>query len=344
MGSRPLEEWQYRFCGPNVDYAGVCTGRSARGPVRRCQNRRMRQEPSAADAELIQRLRDEHATNSSARFEVSPTKLERWRAHGLLPRVKVEHPGFGGTRVPSHPEEVVDAARLLGRTSRRGRPWQLTAELLFNAGFPLSDAALRGTATYLMRAETAGMERAWAAATAEAPPTRGAAARGAEIGQRAAEKLPRFLKLAVRNEIVLAHGSTTSRAAIEEYAERALTWRMVDFSMPVHERMKLTKKEQNLARHGVEEPMFGLGGLGVLPLPSERTMIAETLTWAEAQIYRTFAALRIHENPALEGLGLFTVMTWIVASERLNTPPHDLTIAVAGPHLEQVKAMLSGPV
>ena len=72
-------------------------------------------------------------------------------------------------RVPTHSEEVVDAARRLGRISRRGKPWQLTAEVLFNAGSPLSDVALRETTKYLMRAEQAGMARAWAAA-AEAPP------------------------------------------------------------------------------------------------------------------------------------------------------------------------------
>jgi hypothetical protein len=213
---------------------------------------------------------------------------------------------------------------------------------LFNANIPLSDAALRGTALYLMRAEAASMQRAWVAATAEAPPTRGAAARGAEIGQRAAEKLPRILKAAVKNEMVLAHGSTASRAEIEEHCERALTWRMVDFAMPAHERTRLTNKERNLARHGIEESMLGLGGPGVLPLPSERAMIAETLTWAEAEVYRSFAALRIQENPALKKLGLFTVMTWIVASERVNTPPHDLTIAVADSHLAEVKGMLRG--
>ena len=318
-----------------------CVGSHEWGYNVECQNRCMRQKPSAADIELIDELLSAPMADEASALELSAAKLERWRYLGLIPRVKVERTQFGGTHVPPHSAEVVEAVRLLAQTSRRGRPWQLTAERLFNAGFPLTDRALQGTASYLMRAEVVSMKRAWAAAEAEAPRTRGAAARGAEIGQRAVEKLPRFLKTAVRNEMMLVHGAGADRVDIDEVAERALIWRMVDFAMKPDERKKLTKRETNLARHGVEDPMLGLGGLGLLPLPSERAGIAETLTWAEVAVYRTFGQLRIGENAALERLGLFTVTTWVVASERVNTPPHDPTTVVSTSHLAEVARMLT---
>lgn len=87
----------------------------------------------------MRRVQDEHGE-----VTVSAAQLERWRQRGLLPKVEVLREGIGGTAVPPHSEQVLRAAALLGGALRKVRPWQRKAELLFNDGFELSDAAVQG--------------------------------------------------------------------------------------------------------------------------------------------------------------------------------------------------------
>jgi hypothetical protein len=70
---------------------------------------------------------------------------------------------------------------------------------------------------------------------------------------------------------------------------------MVDLVEPE----RLGEAHRNLARHGVEEPMWPIEGEGAYPLPSERLIVARSLTWTEAELYRHFARIRIADNPAL---------------------------------------------
>ncbi len=46
--------------------------------------------------------------------------------------------------------------------------------------------------------------------------------------------------------------------------------------------------------------MWPIWGEGAYPLPSERLVVAQTLTWTEAEFYRRFARQRIAENHALD--------------------------------------------
>lgn len=55
-------------------------------------------------------------------------------------------------------------------------------------------------------------------------------------------------------------------------------------------------------------------------------MCAQTLTWAEANVYRQTAALRRDETQWLEELSLFTLMTWIVTATRMNENPTRLDL------------------
>lgn len=294
----------------------------------------MRTDPSAADLELLSGVREGYGVG------VSATQLERWRSRGLLPRVRVVRERFGGTTVPPHSEEVLRAAALLGSISRRGRAWQLDAERLFNEGHPLTQEALRETAAYLVRVENGKMRTAWEAAKTRAAPADDPDEEAAEIGELAAALLPNSMKRAVQKEIELAHPECGSKDDLREYADRALTWRMVDLVEP--ERLEQTHK--NLARHGVEEPMWPIGGEGAYPLPSERLVVAQSLTWMEAELYRPFARLRIAENSALvkKEFGLLSVTIWIVAAERLKTRPYHLKLPLPQSQLDLAAAFLSG--
>jgi hypothetical protein len=273
--------------------------------ARVCQDRPVRSKPSDADLELIARLHDERD------IEVSHSQLERWRTRGLLPRAQVVRERFGGTRVQPHDGETFEAASCLGVVSRRSRPWQWDAMVLFNEGFDISPKALRETATFLLDVQTRTMRKAWARAEREAPPSNHPDEEAAEIGERAASLLPRTARRLVRDEVAMAHPGATERQ-IREFADRALTWRMVDLAMPA----RLNETHRNLARHGVEEPMPVLSDVGVFPLPSERLVVAQTISWAEAELYRQFAFLRLEEDPRLEAQGAFTIMTWIVTAEQ----------------------------
>lgn len=70
---------------------------------------------SAADAELIGRLRDRGV-------EVSTPQLERWRTAGVLPRNERRGLGRGSGSVSHVPAESVVVAEALARATRRGRP------------------------------------------------------------------------------------------------------------------------------------------------------------------------------------------------------------------------------
>ena len=294
------------------------------------QDCQVRSEPSDADLELIAHLAAE------ADISVSPTQLERWRTRGLLPRARVVRDGFGGTRVLTHNDEVLEAAALLGQVSRRSSPWQYCALVLFDEGFSLSPEALRETATFLIQLQLKPMRKAWARAEREASPSDDPDEELAEIGERAAALLPRTVWKFVRDEVALAHSHATA-SEVREYLDRAMTWRLVDLNVPG----RMTDAQRNLARHGIEEPMPVLGGPGVFPLPSERLAVAKTLSWAEADTYREFAYLRLEDNPDLAALGgPFVLMTWYVAAERRNAQPDALDVPLSQDHLEQDRLLL----
>lgn len=318
----------------------------------------MRTALSAADLDLIRRVREDHGG-----VEVSAAQLERWRYRGLLPRVQVVRARFGGTTVPRHAEEVVHAAALLGRISRSGRPWQRAAERLFNDGYSVTPKALTEAAAYLVSEENEKMREAWEAAKAEVPLEGDPHDDAGMVGEAAAKRIdslrrhlsPKRLRNSnrressiervVRREIELAHKNRNlSEGELQDYVGNALTWRMVDLVEPG----VLSEEHRNLARHGIAEPMkpigqaleaFG-GAAGGYPLPSERLVAARSLTVAEAELYRRFAQWRIDENPALGGedFGLLWVTTWIVAFERLKTPPHKLDLPLPQSQLDRAAA------
>lgn len=291
----------------------------------------MRSSPSHADRELIARV--------AAEFDVkvTPTQLERWRARGMLPRARIARDRFGGSQVLPHDEEVLKAAALLGQVSRRSRPWQYCAMELFDADFSLSPEALRQSAIFLIEQSLAPMRKAWARAEHEASPSDDPDEELAEIGERAAALLPRTVWKTVRDEVALAHGHATA-AQVRESLDRAMTWRMVDLNVPG----RMTATQRNLARHGVEEPMPVLGGLGVFPLPSERLVVARTLSWAEAEIAREFAYLDLEDNSSMATLvGPFVLTTWTVTARRRNVQPEALDTPLSQEDLEGWREFLN---
>ncbi len=272
----------------------------------------MRSQPSGADLELISLVMDETGAH------VTPTQLERWRMRGLLPRAHVVREGFGGSRVPTHADDVAGAVALLAQISRRSRPWQYSAIELFDAGFSLSTEAVRETATFAVNRSVRPMTKAWARAELEAVPAEDPDEELGEIGERAAALLPRAVWKSVQLETQLAHPHATA-GQLREYVDRAMTWRLVDLNVPG----RMTDKQRNLARHGSVDPMPVLGATGVLPLPSERLQVARTLSWAEAETYRETARLSLEDNPHAD-LSTFVVMTWIVTAARRNERPDAL--------------------
>lgn len=312
----------------------------------------MRTAPSAADRELIRRVRREHGG-----VTVSSSQLERWRHLGLLPRVQVARDGFGGTTVLPHPDEVVSATGHLARLSRRGRPWQRNAESLFNAGYRLEQQALGQAAAYLVSHEHMRMQAAWADAQARVPREDDIVDHAGLVGEAAARRVeslrralsPRrmhnqnrratTLENVVRREIELAHaGGSVTKEQLEDYVSNALTWRVVDLVRPE----TLTEAHRNLARHGVEEPLTPIGD-GAYPLPSERLLVAQSLTPAEAEQYRPFAHGRIEENSALgkEDFGLLWVVIWIVAYERVKMRGRPLDLPLPQAQLDRAAHLLA---
>lgn len=287
----------------------------------------MRSLPSVADRELIS------SAKASAGVEVTPTQLERWRSRGLIPRAQVVRPSFGGSHVLSHGDELLGAVALLAQVSRRSRPWQYSALALFDEGFSLSVEALRATAMFLVQLSVKPMAKAWRIAELEAAPSEDPDEEMAEIGERAASILPRPVWNVVREEVTLAHPFATV-TQLREFVDRAMTWRLVDLNVPG----RMTDTQRNLARHGVEDPMPVFGGIGVLPLPSERLQVANTLSWAEAETFREVAYAHLSLNPALQ-VGPFGLMTWIVTGARRNERPDALDVPLPQEYLiEELKA------
>jgi len=304
-----------------------------------------------ADQELLTRI-------GRLGGSVSEAQLERWRSRGLLPPLRPAQDSIDGPPIPPRSDVVARAAVLLSRVSRRGRPWQLNAERLFNEGYPLTTKALRETASFLIGLENATMQAAWAAAQNELDPDESEFDATGLLGESVAQVLESLrrpmsparrrnahrrsslLERVVEAEIAWAHReSGLSPEQLTEYAGSALTWRLVDFVDP----QVLTKSEQNLARHGVAETMAPEGG-GAYPLPSERLVVAQSLTLAEAEQYRGFALGRIEMNSALgnDDFGLLWVVTWIVAYERRKIAPRHLDRPLPQSQLDAAAALLRG--
>ena len=283
----------------------------------------MRSTPSPADRELVADLAADGLT-------LGHPQLERWRTLGLIPRSVVVREGFGGSRVVAHSDAVRDAARLLAQRSARGRPWQYCAIDVFGEGLDLSTAAVRGTARFLIELQIKHLRRAWRLAERAVGPVVDPDDELADLGFHAAKHVGPTVKRDVRQEVGLAH-PTASAAAKSEAAERALIWRMVDIHLPG----RMTEEHRNLARHGVEEPMDVFGSSGILPLPSERLEVAETLTWAEANVFRESAVVVREDHPHLAERDLFTLMTWMVTGARRQENFRCLDLPLGQSYLEE---------
>lgn len=274
----------------------------------------MRGSPSAADLTLIRELAERDVV-------VSRYQLERWRARGLLPRPVVVRDRFGGSRVPVHPEGTLELVEFLATNSARSRPWQYLAIDMFEVGLDMSTSAVRAAAVYLIEKQIRPFRKAWASAEAATPAGDDPDEELADIGERTASLLPRAVQREVRAEIDLAHPSAGAHQR-RELADRALTWRAVDLHVPA----RMTEQQQHLARHGTEEPMSVLSDLGVLPLPSERIVVAKTLTWAEAEVFRELVWLIGREDPRVHERLAFDQMLWLVTARRRNEQPDQLDL------------------
>lgn len=277
------------------------------------QDWHVRGTPSTSDQDLIDTLAQEG-------IFVSHSQLERWRNRGLLPRSILVRPTFGGSRVEPHPDGVFEAAAVLAQASSRGRPWQYVAMHLFDCGHDMSTEAVRQTALFLIDLQVRHLRRAWRLAERAVGPVMDPDDELADLGFYAATHSGPTVKKMVYDEVVLAHPYATE-AEKRELSERALIWRMVDIHLPA----RMTEEQKNLARHGTEEPMDVFGVSGILPLPSERVCCAETLSWAEANVFREVAALRVREL-SLEAVSLFSLTTWLVTGARMNENPRALDL------------------
>lgn len=274
----------------------------------------MRGSPSAADLTLIRELAERDVV-------VSRYQLERWRARGLLPRPIVVRDKFGGSQVPEHPKDTLELVEFLATNSARSRPWQYLAIDKFEAGLDMSTTAVRAAAVYWIEKQARPFRNAWASAEAATPAGDDPDEELADIGERTATLLPRAAAREVKAEIDLAHPSYGAQQR-RELADRALTWRAVDLHVPA----RMTEQQKNLARHGTEEPMSVLSDLGVLPLPSERVVVAKTLTWAEAEVFRRLVWLIGRENPRVHERFAFDQMLWGVTARRRNEQPDQLDL------------------
>jgi len=283
----------------------------------------MRARPSQADLDLINEL-SEHG------YHVSPSQLERWRTHGLIPRPRVVRSQFGGTAVESHSEDVLSACALLSLTSSRGRAWQISAGELYEEGFHFAEAALREVAMYWVELAVHKYRKIWSWAEAQTPATpEDPEGELADIANRTADQFPRAERRVVAQEVRFAHRDWPE-VDIREAVDRALIWRAADIMVP----HRLSGEQRNLARHGTPEPMDPISRM-VIPLPSERLIAARTLTWPEASLARW--AVDIQPEHELAPNVRIASTSWIVAVERMRLNPSAPDKPVPGEELVRIR-------
>lgn len=263
----------------------------------------MRTPPSQADRVLIETLAERG-------HHVTPTQLERWRHIGLISRAVVQRNTFAGSRVAAHDESVVESCEILAQVSTRGRPWQQSANALFNAECWLRDDALRETARYVVARALAPLVRVWSRCEVGAR-IPGTDPRGAvmEVARLAATMATRRLRHEVAPDVARAHPGS-SREQLRKLTDRAIYWRLADIAVPE----LLGDEERNIARHGLPGPLDMLSGV-ICPLPSERKACIQTLTYAEANVAR--AALIADEAPGSND-DLLMPALWRVTCWRLH--------------------------
>jgi len=263
----------------------------------------VRTAPSAADQNLITRLAEEG-------LRVTPTKLERWRHFGLIPRAHVVRPTFGGSTVLDHEPEVMDACRILAVVSAQGRPWQYSALKLFDAGFDMSSGAIRNAALFLLDLQLSGFRRAWFTAEAGAePPGDDPGEWVADVATEATRHVGSANRRIVREEVALAN-PTMAQQQLRAAAQQALIWRIADINVP----MLLTPEQRRWARTGSDEEPDPLL-MQPFPLPSERAACVATLTWAEMSLARWQLRFEGFES---DEIPLVTAATWRVTALRLS--------------------------
>lgn len=218
-------------------------------------------------------------------------------------------PQFGGSEVLPHDDETIEVATFLADCSRRGRPWQICGQALFDAGGTLSTRALREVARYDLESAVRPYKRAWQEAQVSVLPSDDRAEWIADVATAAARRMSQAARQVVREEVVAAQPFLSSRE-LKEAVQTALVWRSADINVPGY----MTPVQRNLARHGTPEPPDVIG-IGFAALPSERARCIETLTWAEASLARAYREASRPLQP--EDPSALTMATWQVTVWRM---------------------------
>ena len=259
---------------------------------------------------------------------VSRFQLERWRQYGLLPRATVLRDKFGGSEVFEHDSITQDAAECLAYYSKRGRSRHELSYILFGNGLPISEAALRSCAGWLVDRYQNAIREAWE----EAMQTALSTSLDEDQMQVLAEKTiqavrnKRALKpfVAYSNREVRNYNPNDNLSQIKEKEHRSLIYRIVDIVHPG----SLTEDQAWVAITGDETPMvradFNLGDEHMLP--SYVAGVGQTITPAEAYLVRKLL-LKIYDQSTLDSsddafVGLETVIIE-VGRFRLSNGPRD---------------------
>lgn len=249
---------------------------------------------------------------------MSKQQLDRWRRRGLLPRVRVERSGWGGSSVPPHPQRTLDAALLLAELSSRGRPWQVAGAFLFAERLPITHQCLRECARLPADKLRRSVQRVWEEAAAEMPSApRTAIEELEDLAHRAVDaslrhRNTRRLLGGVRSEFENHVGGFSSPEELEDAARYALALRFID----ILQAAPWTPEWDRAARYGrldLETPP------SVLPLPGDRAVCCDTITLREAGAFRDYVLVQQSpESPPLQVMALLDSVVWDVAAARMN--------------------------
>lgn len=230
----------------------------------------MRSKPSKADQDLIKFLTDKG-------FSVSPYRLERWRAKGLLSRAIVERNGFGGSSVPAHPDDIREAAEILASETGQGRKTlNAVINLIINGYWVRQSTLQQAFTSYIVDQRLSDLiDDADSAGGGQAASEY---EKRVDIGYRVADELMkrrsfRSVKLALL-ENARNHFPPLSKEEEVSATTEAVAMRIVDLISPGI----LSTEDAYKARLGD----VIADGLPLQQLPSELMNVAATLTLDEA--------------------------------------------------------------
>lgn len=236
----------------------------------------MRGAPSAADKVLI-------AAVLQHDIKVSPSQLERWRHHQLLDPGHWRRDGWGGSTVEPHDDDTLERVIHLGHFSARGRAWQLTALLLLEAEFRLSDHALAAAMTWWVVRAQQSLVDAYSRAILQVAPDpsdpRNEALDAAGVAWAALRRRPanRALVTEVQRQIVEGNPGSPSKSQIREWVAVSGALRVLDVAAPEW------VDDEDLGRmvygHDVSDDPTTLP----FARPHQLKDTAATLTWAEIE-------------------------------------------------------------